>query len=247
MKVPRKKEEPGKGGFWKINPEYEHEMMNGIYKKRRGSAALRDVPLSMASPSSLKRQRSIDTSDSDSSNNVPDAPPAKLQKVKTEPVNVPCLVGDFSWNSILNENITVGDQQIKGAEIVDGDEDAASPITAMSPPPSEGSNKGDDFFEDFLNNPLDPIDFTSGQPLDLSITGTNISKPSWWDESFSGCFREEENNSNNDNGLHTPIHSPDTHPWAEDKNELDMALATFESFDDTFFPVDNVTSQNESS
>ncbi|MCJ8739507.1 hypothetical protein PDJAM_G00047950 [Pangasius djambal] len=35
IKVPRQKDEPGKGGFWKIDPEYAERLLTGAYKKRR--------------------------------------------------------------------------------------------------------------------------------------------------------------------------------------------------------------------
>uniref|UniRef100_A0A8C5GGB1 Forkhead box protein J1-B-like n=1 Tax=Gouania willdenowi TaxID=441366 RepID=A0A8C5GGB1_GOUWI len=34
-KVPRQKDEPGKGGFWQIDPEYADMFVNGIFKRRR--------------------------------------------------------------------------------------------------------------------------------------------------------------------------------------------------------------------
>ncbi|KAG8446076.1 hypothetical protein GDO86_013812 [Hymenochirus boettgeri] len=35
IKVPREKDEPGKGGFWKIDPQYADRLMSGAIKKRR--------------------------------------------------------------------------------------------------------------------------------------------------------------------------------------------------------------------
>ncbi|KAF3699716.1 Forkhead box protein J1-A [Channa argus] len=35
IKVPRQKDEPGKGGFWKIDPQYAERLLSGAYKKRR--------------------------------------------------------------------------------------------------------------------------------------------------------------------------------------------------------------------
>ena len=35
MKVPRSKSEPGKGGFWRLDPEYSNSIVNGVFKKRR--------------------------------------------------------------------------------------------------------------------------------------------------------------------------------------------------------------------
>ncbi|XP_028843033.1 forkhead box protein J1-B-like isoform X2 [Denticeps clupeoides] len=38
MKVPRQKDEPGKGGFWQIDPQYADMFVNGVFKRRRMSA-----------------------------------------------------------------------------------------------------------------------------------------------------------------------------------------------------------------
>ncbi|XP_032394001.1 forkhead box protein J1-A [Etheostoma spectabile] len=35
IKVPRQKDEPGKGGFWKIDPQYAERLLSGAYKKKR--------------------------------------------------------------------------------------------------------------------------------------------------------------------------------------------------------------------
>lgn len=35
MKVPRQKNEPGKGGFWQIDPQYADMFVNGVFKRRR--------------------------------------------------------------------------------------------------------------------------------------------------------------------------------------------------------------------
>ncbi|KAK2907428.1 forkhead box protein J1-A-like [Channa argus] len=37
IKVPRQKDEPGKGGFWKLDPQYAERLLSGNYKKRRMS------------------------------------------------------------------------------------------------------------------------------------------------------------------------------------------------------------------
>ncbi|XP_051490802.1 forkhead box protein J1 [Apus apus] len=39
IKVPREKDEPGKGGFWKIDPLYADQLKKGAFKKRRLSPA----------------------------------------------------------------------------------------------------------------------------------------------------------------------------------------------------------------
>ncbi|ELK35765.1 Forkhead box protein J1 [Myotis davidii] len=35
IKVPREKDEPGKGGFWRIDPQYAERLLSGAFKKRR--------------------------------------------------------------------------------------------------------------------------------------------------------------------------------------------------------------------
>uniref|UniRef100_A0A8C0IHH0 Fork-head domain-containing protein n=1 Tax=Bubo bubo TaxID=30461 RepID=A0A8C0IHH0_BUBBB len=35
IRVPREKGEPGKGGFWKLDPQYSNQLKNGASKKRR--------------------------------------------------------------------------------------------------------------------------------------------------------------------------------------------------------------------
>ncbi|CAL4166379.1 unnamed protein product, partial [Meganyctiphanes norvegica] len=35
LKLPRSKDEPGKGGFWRLDPEYADSLVDGVFKKRR--------------------------------------------------------------------------------------------------------------------------------------------------------------------------------------------------------------------
>ncbi|ELT89986.1 hypothetical protein CAPTEDRAFT_222987 [Capitella teleta] len=54
QKVPRRKDEPGKGGFWRINPEYQDMFVNGVFKKRRGSTSCMPT---MATAPPMKRMK----------------------------------------------------------------------------------------------------------------------------------------------------------------------------------------------
>ncbi|XP_028255870.1 forkhead box protein J1-A-like [Parambassis ranga] len=38
IKVPRQKDEPGRGGFWKIDPQYAECLLSGAYKKRQSQS-----------------------------------------------------------------------------------------------------------------------------------------------------------------------------------------------------------------
>ena len=139
---------------------------------------------------------------------------------------------DFNWNAILLQDIDVGSSnRVKLEESIDNiDHAAANNIADLSPPPSDSNS--DVSIEDLLNNAAfvndleNPIDFESGQPLDLSISGMSLKPPEWWGDSLNdskgllglvvNATREEGN------GLHTPVmpHSPiddgdSSHPWHE--------------------------------
>ncbi|XP_064118504.1 forkhead box protein A2-B-like isoform X1 [Macrobrachium nipponense] len=53
LKVPRNKDEPGKGGFWRLDPEHAETLIDGAFKKRRPA---RPAPLSA---SRSKKRRAI--------------------------------------------------------------------------------------------------------------------------------------------------------------------------------------------
>ena len=49
LQVPRDKDEPGKGGFWMINSEYEEYFKNGVLKRRKNKKKIQKVPYSRSS------------------------------------------------------------------------------------------------------------------------------------------------------------------------------------------------------
>lgn len=63
-KVPRHKDEPGKGGFWQIDPQYADMFVNGVFRRRRmpvqpgaGSPSVPPVPASKPEPSRVAGHR----------------------------------------------------------------------------------------------------------------------------------------------------------------------------------------------
>lgn len=58
-KVPRQKDEPGKGGFWQIDPQYADMFVNGIFKRRRMSANHYNSSSSSGGGSSTHRQSKL--------------------------------------------------------------------------------------------------------------------------------------------------------------------------------------------
>ena len=290
QKVPRRKDEPGKGGFWRINPEYEDMFINGIFKKRRASA----TPTNLQPVTKRLKLESCDDSNSSLSDNDGDSSPmlntAALElslknptttfEIKQEPVDnvfptppADQLLDDhidFNWNSLLMQDIEVGGVRIKTEDLIESSQadscessDIASPITTLSPPPSDSNSEI--AIEDFINNTdftatefEDPLDFTTGQPLDLSISGMSLKPPEWWSDSINdskGFFSPnhshvtQDTNRDAPSGLSTPVlpHSISTgddcnHPWAEDKNQLDEAIASFDTDIAQLFDLDNIPS-----
>ena len=248
QKVARRKDEPGKGGFWRINPEFSDMFVNGIFKKRRGSTR---EPL-LPPTKKIKREQDEEflnvclseiaqhvDSNSCSSTESQQA----VQSIKTEDSVV---LGDVNWSTFLNQDIEVGGVRIKTERLIDDtDGYAASPITSMSPPPSDSSS--DIGLEELLGSTdltqgysESPLDLTTGDALDLSISGTHINPPDWWSESLTRAFLSPEHNS----GLNTPLSSSPardlSHPWADDRTDIDQAFAAFDV--DNLFDLGNIPS-----
>ena len=316
--MPRRKDEPGKGGFWRINPEYENMFINGIFKKRRAS----NSPVTTLAPLA-KRLRSdgFDEDDDSDSCSLPSTPvdnspmlnstspllmnvthrqhhhhhkttPVTSQSgvdVKQEPrefsaqnLNNRLLSNsvasahahttssggggdeptlDFNWNSILLQDIDVGGTKVKTEDIIDHPEhdDIASPIISLSPPPSDSNS--DISIDDLLNNATfaanefeNPIDFESGQPLDLSISGMSLRPPDWWSDSINES-KGFLSPSHAGNGLDTPVTSQSPmgvtdssgggladHPWAESRDVIDNAISSFDTDITNLFDIDNIPS-----
>ena len=230
QKVARRKDEPGKGGFWKINPEYSDMFVNGIFKKRRGSLSGRETFLPTMPPA--KRCRTDDS-------------PRAMRGDTIFHIGADSIsdVLDISWNTttLLSRDIDVGGVRVKTEDIIDEKEnvEAVGTITPLSPPTSEGDT--DVGLDDLLGAGLDfddPLDLSTGSPLDLTVQGTGIRPPDWWSDSagrdmFAGMLSPRQFNHNS--GLNTPIPASPVldsdvelgHPWAEDRLELDQALASF--------------------
>ena len=156
----------------------------------------------------------------------------QLQKNSSDPTL------DFNWNSILLQDIDVGGSS--KVKVEDGiDHAAASQIADLSPPPSDSNS--DVSIEDLLNNAAfvndldNPIDFDTGEPLDLSISGMSLKPPDWWGDSLNdskGLLGLVVNGGRDEGcGLHTPDmpQSPgegedSSHPWQEGEMAFDTDI-----------------------
>ncbi|XP_013395578.1 forkhead box protein J1-B [Lingula anatina] len=241
QKVPRRKDEPGKGGFWRINPDYNDQLVNGIYKKRRCST--RDSTSNSAISPAKKSKKDNDSKAEDGKVKVKQEPGYDGRTIHLDDDHH-ALKGDFSWNSILNQDIDINGVKVKTEDIIS--DRTASPLTAMSPPLSDDASNSafDEIFGTDLSelgtDPAQDNDDSSDEskPLDLTVQGVKIEPPEWWNESFnlSGSTRgllSPINMDSNASGLHTPIApSPvpsvidHSHPWEEsDRLDIDAAIA----------------------
>lgn len=206
----RRKDEPGKGGFWRINPQYGDLVENGVFKKRRGSRDNIPSPpikrfkmddddfLCVAGMKSTTREDKL-LSNGSSDFSVDD----------DDTENSLTLKGDINWTTILSQDIDIGGRKIKTEDILDQADN--SPFLALSPPSSETNSDDlglDEFFSQTHSFPVEmPLDFQSNDPLDLTVQGTTIKPPDWWT-----MDNHDNNIANNGHyrGLHTPrAPSPD--------------------------------------
>jgi hypothetical protein len=245
--------------------------VNGIFKKRRTSARENIQPL-------MKKIKKEPDDDSSSNSSLcsftslqrpirikieGDVPETKRYRsmLTGEELNSDILRGDFSWNSLLNQDIDVGGVKIKTEDIINETEEVIigqNPMVGLSPPPSEGNSDSglDDFWGmDFTetaelsdDSPLDLSTNASSDPLDLTIQGVGLRPPEGWGESFNGFFSTAKRSLSESSGLHTPI-SPSpihegeidfSHPWAESRLDLDEAIAAFDV--DNLFDVESIPS-----
>lgn len=253
QKVPRRKDEPGKGGFWRINPEYSDLIENGVFKKRRNSRDGQSGSTSNSPPTLPLNIKGIKREPEDDGYENNSMPPSKMRRSDGGNVlhfgateDEGHIKGDFNWTSILNQDIEIGGVKIKTEDLIDTNDDSASPIMAMSPPSSDSNSVSDFGLDDLLgDNDLSssesPLDFTTHDSLNLEVVGTGIKAPDWWADSFNaGEHRNLLHNIENietRSGLNTPVapspvheNNENEHPWF-DRTDLNI---------DTPFDVDNL-------
>lgn len=238
MKVARNKNEPGKGGFWKIDPAYADMFVDGVFKRRRGVNTQK--PSKKSSLKSCKKAMSKRSSDSLkdtlSKQDQDDEPWAKKKfkpvKIKierqddnddneffTEEEIAPFSGGikeEFSWMTVLtNDEIDESIREIADAHGISFD--SSIPVTSLSgfttpvclsPSPSHDSTDGDTF-------QIEP-------DLDLTIRGIGILPPRENLATPSPTTLTDAAQSVFNMPPSPPSMNEEEHPWAEtDKDFID--------------------------
>jgi hypothetical protein len=177
VKVARRKDEPGKGGFWKIDPAYADMFVDGVFKRRRSSTKTPRKSTSITNKSRSKSTSSLPTKRAASWNDF--APDPKRIRAERPSLNyyrhndvidtyfeeeIPPFTGglkqDLNWNSILadTEEISFRDALDSQGIIIDHNYRVLnSPFTSFTPatPPRNGA-------------------FTPEDNLDLTIHGVGL-------------------------------------------------------------------------
>lgn len=215
----RRKDEPGKGGFWRINPEYCELMDNGTLKKKRGA---RD-----STPSPPLKRFKLEQVDTQAAVIIAKSRAREDKLLSTssgylstsedddDDENSLTLRSDLNWTTILKQDIDIGGRTVKTEDIIDESEN--SPFVAISSPCPEANsdNLGLDFLSqsDFAIGL--PADFQSNDPLDLTVQGTTIRPPDWWAAEDNNNIIIINNNNSSRSGLNTP---EPTSPETESEN-----------------------------
>lgn len=142
---------------------------------------------------------------------------------------------DLIWSSVLQQDIEIEGVNLKTEQLIDDNEILAATdsitdhsltdedsFVELKEPDGTAIDLGDlgtEFLNCGLNFELDtPLDMISGDPLDLSITGTSIKPPAWWTD--TGSLPAEEPSSVISISPSPVQFHDETHPWAEDHSDV---------------------------
>ena len=241
QKVPRRKDEPGKGGFWRINPDHSDTLASAAFKRRNASMAESVIP---SPPVKRIKTEPVDYIDFETYGNNSGKTITDDQTLNSSEWSEVLNGGsDFSWNTIMKQDIVIGGITIKTGDLFNGGhqgscaDNAAGPITSLSPPPSETNS--DILLEAFLASDLStelesPTESPDSQPLDFSLSGLNTKisiGQGWWSEESNtkGLGSPPRNSGLNTPPPSSPVHGETaelTHSWYQGKTDIDVEAMT---------------------
>ncbi|XP_069760911.1 forkhead box protein J1-B [Narcine bancroftii] len=224
MKVPRQKDEPGKGGFWQIDPQYADMFVNGVFKRRRMPAT---------HFSTLKQNKLPSVSTSEVSLN----PSSQSFLCYSEPDHASTrYIENSSGNPIFNSDNQRTASKRKQAlpkRTMKMARTSKSPLLAHDERESE-SLKGDfdwaSVFDDVFNvngSNFEDLDINAalnslGTELDLTVQGRHISPQSKWCSMGMDQVLAETTSQTSQFEDFTFFSDPQRHPWEEMKEEFQV-------------------------
>ncbi|XP_030064074.1 forkhead box protein J1 [Microcaecilia unicolor] len=227
IKVPREKDEPGKGGFWKIDPQYADRLMNGAIKKRR----LPPVQIHPAFTNGLGLpSNSVAASEQNTS-------PWINGGVLNISMETQELLREFeeatnaqNWNPAEGK-ATHKRKQTLPKRVCKAPRLSSSPMLTHEEQTELGPLKGDfdweAIFETTLNDSLSAFDDLEMTPpvspitraMDLTVHGKHIDCPQEWCPVGQDQVLTESNQNNLDIDETFLATSFLQHPWEEERND----------------------------
>ncbi|XP_013886821.1 forkhead box protein J1-A [Austrofundulus limnaeus] len=205
IKVPRQKDEPGKGGFWKIDPQYAERLLSGTYKKKR-------VPPVQINPALQNHLSGCWQTQSTSSGGGPVGLCPTLESQQLLPELEQMTGDDQKWDPHLAEGTMLGSwpvvrgrggprrKQFLGSR--NGSMKAvrrcSSPLLCVDEQKEDGPLKGHFDWDTLLDSALSgDLSLDGGEPLspimkeaEVTVRGTHISA------SEAPAGTEDQRNSN---------------------------------------------------
>ncbi|KAM6966239.1 forkhead box protein J1-A [Tautogolabrus adspersus] len=192
IKVPRQKDEPGKGGFWKIDPQYAERLLSGAYKKRRMPPVQINPAFQSRLRVTLQPQSRGPCSPTEGMNGLSINPESQRLLREFEEATG----ADQNWDPHLAEGTMLGSwpvvrgrsghkrKQPQGSRNgAKAPRRSSSPLLSADEPKEIGPLKGDFDWDALLDSALSgELSLDGGEPLspimteeDLTVRGTHIS------------------------------------------------------------------------
>jgi len=251
QKVPRGKDEPGKGGFWTINPEYETLVATNIFKKRRSTTG------DYCSPPPAKKSRDGGSLDGQPMKIDPTEPSARSVMCLTDVdlssmrahVAVPQIhqvhqgvvsdsllyFGTDSLADALDRSWSanqIGGALVKMEDKIDELQDTDT-IFGSSTPPSSDCDSSDLALDEFLLRTTSALTtddpFSKIDGLDLCVQGTALRPPEGWDFMPLSPLTSTDIPGESLNAMNTPMTAVYGHPWAETKTQSEDNIGSFDA------------------
>lgn len=190
--MPRQKDEPGKGGFWKIDPQYAERLLSGAYKKRRMPPVQINPAFQNRLRINLQPQSRVSCSHMGASNSLSVNPESQRLLQEFEEATG----ADQNWDPHLAEGTMLGSwPTVRGRSGLKRKQPqgsrhgakamrrSSSPLLSTDEPKDIGPLKGDFDWDALLDSALNgELSLDGGEPLspimkeeDLIVRGTHIS------------------------------------------------------------------------
>lgn len=214
QQVPRRRGEPGKGGFWTINPEFTD---NG---KKLNAKRRQDMTSTVPASKKIKLESGVFRPACVMQNSrVP--PKHGSAASSNDSSDDEAIIADVDWSSIMNQDIEIGGIRIKTRDLFND-------IEHIIPEPISGPTENNQHYENIISHVISNSDDKTNIPLDSDLLDmSNLDAPDWLREMMieSDSLSSEDKQSgsdDNDSGLHTPSSASPCHeiedntPWIND-------------------------------